>query len=221
MLLFRAFFLIACVCLCLHGQPPQPADAPGEARGLPPRATPADYQVAAQAGTLTIAAEFKAHSVPTMEGPLSTEEYVVVELGLYGPPGARLQISAGDFTLRINGRKQTLPAQAFGWVLPSLKDPEWVPPEQAESKSKSKMSAGGGGQQSEPGAPPPPPPKIPVPVLRAMAQRVQRAALPEGDRALPQAGLIFFQYRGKAQGIRAVELLYAGPAGKATLALMP
>ncbi|HSW48680.1 MAG TPA: hypothetical protein VLH09_00830 [Bryobacteraceae bacterium] len=219
--LFRAAFLIVCACLCLCGQPPQPADAPGEARGLPPRATPADYQVSAQAGTLTIAAEFKAHAVPTMEGPLSTDDYVVVELGLYGPPDARLRISASDFTLRINRRKQPLPAQAFGWVLPSLKDPEWVPPEEAESKSKSKLSAGGGGQQSEPGASPPAPPKIPVPVMRAMAQRVQRSALPEGDRPLPQAGLIFFQYRGKAQSIRAVELLYAGPAGQATLTLQP
>ena len=54
-----------------------------------------------------------------------------------------------------------------------------------------------------------------------MAQRVQKAALPIGDRSLPQAGLIFFQYRGKAQSIRSVELIYAGPDGKATLALQP
>jgi hypothetical protein len=54
-----------------------------------------------------------------------------------------------------------------------------------------------------------------------MAQRVQKASLPEGDRALPQAGLIFFQYRGKAQGIHSIELIYAGPAGKATLTLQP
>jgi hypothetical protein len=54
-----------------------------------------------------------------------------------------------------------------------------------------------------------------------MAQRVQKAALPEGDRTLPQAGLIFFQYRGKTQSIHSIELIYVGPAGKATLTLQP
>ena len=63
--------------------------------------------------------------------------------------------------------------------------------------------------------------KIPIEVLRAMAQRVQKAALPEGDRTLPQAGLIFFQYRGKTQSIQSVELIYTGPAGTATLKLHP
>jgi hypothetical protein len=52
-----------------------------------------------------------------------------------------------------------------------------------------------------------------------MAQRVQKSALPGGERVLPQAGLIFFSYRGKIQGIHSLELLYAGPAGKATLTL--
>ena len=61
--------------------------------------------------------------------------------------------------------------------------------------------------------------KIPVPVMRAMAQRVQKAALPEGDRALPQAGLVFFGYRGKTANLQSVELVYEGPAGKATLEL--
>jgi hypothetical protein len=54
-----------------------------------------------------------------------------------------------------------------------------------------------------------------------MAQHVQKAALPEGDRTLPQAGVIFFQYRGKTKGIHSIELIYAGPAGNATLTLQP
>jgi hypothetical protein len=63
--------------------------------------------------------------------------------------------------------------------------------------------------------------KVPIEVQRAMAKSVQKAVLPEGDRALPQAGLIFFQYRGKTKDIHSIELLYAGTAGKATLALQP
>jgi hypothetical protein len=58
-------------------------------------------------------------------------------------------------------------------------------------------------------------------VLRAIAQRVQKAVLPEGDRPLPQAGILFFECHGKTESIHEVELLYTGPAGKATVTLQP
>ncbi len=212
--------LIAGICLCVHGQAAQGNDAQVEAKGLPPRAAPADYQAHAQAGALTVAAEFTGHSVPTLEGPLSTEDYVVVEAGLFGSPGARIALSPNDFSLRINRKKTPLPGQPYGLVLESLKDPEWEPPGKAGSKSKSSISTGGNGGQGESDAPARPV-KVPIAVRRAMAQRVQRAALPEGDRPLPQAGLVFFEYRGKADGIHSVELIYAGPAGNATLKLQP
>jgi hypothetical protein len=212
--------LIVGICLCLQGQDPQSSNAQTEAKGLPPRLTPADYQAQAKAGTLTLAAEFKGHSVPTLQGPLSTEDYVVVEAGLFGLPDTRIKLSADEFSLRINGRKELLPAQRYGLVVGSLKDPEWEPPEKAASKSKTRLGGGGGGEQGEANAPPAPV-RIPIPVQRAMAQRVQRAALPEGDRTLPQAGLLFFQYRGRPQSIRSVELIFAGAAGEATVALQP
>ncbi|MCC7173837.1 MAG: hypothetical protein IT159_01475 [Bryobacterales bacterium] len=211
--------LMAGVVLCVPGRGAQGDASQADIKGLPARAAPAEYQSQTQAGAVTIAAEFKGHMVPTMQGNLTTEEYVVVEVGLFGPPEARLYLSSGDFSLRINGRKVTLPGRPYGMVFESLKDPEYEPPGGAASKSKGGLRTGGG-DRSEDGSPPPVA-KIPVPVQRAMAQRVQRAALPEGDRPLPQAGLLFFQYRGKAQGIRAVELIYEGPAGAATLKLQP
>jgi hypothetical protein len=211
--------LAAALCLCLPGQNTPAKDAPGEAKGLPPRATPADYQAQAQAGAVTIAAEFKGHALPLLEGPLTSEDYIVVETGLFGSPGARTTISFGDFSLRINGKKTASPAQPYGLVAGSVKDPEWEPPAAAP---KSKTSVGGG-SNSEQGAgnPPPEPVKVPLELRRAMAQRVQKAALPEGDRMLPQAGLIFFQHRGKVEGIRSLELIYTGAGGKATLKLQP
>jgi hypothetical protein len=212
--------LSAAICLYGQEQSTPTTAAPVEAKGMPPRATPADYQAHAQAGTVTVAAEFAGHSVPTMQGPLSTEDFVVVETGFFGPPDARIKLSAGDFSLRVNGKKTPLPSLPYGMVLSSLKDPEWSPPEAAKSKSKGGLSTGGNGDQSDSNAPPPPV-KIPIEVQRAMAQRVQKATLPEGDRALPLAGLIFFQYRGGAKGIHSVELVYAGSAGKATLTLQP
>ena len=54
-----------------------------------------------------------------------------------------------------------------------------------------------------------------------MEQKVLQAALPEGERALPASGIIFFQYGGRIKGIRSLELVYTGAAGKATLPLQP
>jgi hypothetical protein len=153
-----------------------------------------------------------------VQGPLSTEDFIVVETALFGAPDARMKISASDFSLRVNGKKAALPTVPYGMILRSLKDPEWQPP---EPPKKSKTSVGGAGEGGQGEDAPPAPVKIPIEVQRAMAQRVQKATLPEGDRVLPQAGLIYFQYRGGTKGIRSVELIYDGPAGRATLKLQP
>ena len=215
---------IAALCLSAQGQT-APAAAPAktapvnDSKGMPPRITPAEYQAHAQAGTVTIAAEFTGHSVATPQGTLTNEEYLVVEVGFFGPPEARAKLSIDDFSLRIGGRKSALSAQPYGVVLSSLKDPEWEPPVKVEKKSSLNTGGDSGGQG--PGNDPPPVPKMTFPERRAMEQKVQKAALPEGDRALPVAGLIFFQYGGKTKGIKSLELVYNGPAGKATLALQP
>jgi len=204
----------------LLAQDPHGKDAQaGDAKGMNPRATPADYQAHALAGSITIAAEFAGHSIPTPQAVLSTEEYVVVEVGFFGPPEARATISSTDFSLRVNGKKTPLPVQPFALVFASLKDPEWTPPVPVESKSKTSIGSAGQGQ-NDPGATPAPV-RVPFEVQRVMQQRVQKASLPEGDRLLPAAGLIFFKRGGKDSGISSVELIYAGPAGKATLTLHP
>src|SRR5665213_2051271 len=74
-----ALVLVGGLCLRAPAQ-----DAPGqdaakeapanESKGMPPRATPGDYQAHTQAGTLTLAAEFMRHSVPTPEASYSTED---------------------------------------------------------------------------------------------------------------------------------------------------
>jgi hypothetical protein len=204
------------VLLCSSAVFGQDAARARESKGMPPRATPADYQAHAQAGTVTIAAEFDGHSVPDTQSALTTEDYVVVEVALFGPPDAHPTLSIQDFSLRVNGKKAALPAQGYAAVFKSLKDPEWVPPgPPPEAKSKGGINTGGQGQAD---SGPPPVVHIPIAVERAMQQRVQKSALPEGDRPLPQAGLIFFEYHGKASS---AELIYSGPAGKATLALRP
>jgi hypothetical protein len=218
----RISILIAALCLCAQGQETSGKTEPlNEAKGVPARPSPGDYQAQAKAGAVTIAADFDEHAVPTEDGTFSTDDYVVVEAAFFGPPDARLKISPGDFSLRINDRKTPLPYQAFEFVGRTLKDPNWVPPDEGKDKDKSKGGLSNGGNGQAAGSPPPAPPKMPVKLQLAMEQHVHKATFLEGDRALPQAGLLFFEYRGKPKNMRSVELIYDGPAGKATLTLQP
>jgi hypothetical protein len=201
------------VVLCLGAQTPV---APPKAEGLSPRAAPTDYQAQGQAGTLTIAAEFTGHSVATPEATLNSEDYVVIETAVYGPAGTRIKLSREDFTLRVNGKKNVLPSQPYGLVVKTLKDP-LLEPSTAETKSKTSVGTGG---QNE-GNSPPPPFRVPDEVRHTWSQRLQKESLPEGDRALPVAGLIYFIYRGKTEKMQSIELTYTGAAGTATLALQP
>jgi hypothetical protein len=192
---------------------PKPATL-RENMGIPPRTGPSDYPAQAKAGTVTIAAEFDEHGIPTTEGALSSDSYVVVELAVFGPQGTRLPVSFSDFSLRINGKKNPVQAEPFERVGGSAKDPEWAPPEKPEKSSSASIGGGGNGASA-------PPPGPPAELRRAWAKRVMRAALAEGELPLPRAGLLYFPYGGKAKGIRSLELIYSGAAGKATLNLMP
>ena len=211
---------MAALCIGATAQSTEMKDAhPASIETLPPRASATDYQAHQQVGKLTIAAEFMGHSVPRAEGPLTTEEFVDVEVGFFGPAGEHVSLSVDDFSLRINGKKSPLPRQPYGLVVSNLRDPSWSPPEEAESKPKSKtgLSTGGGGDASSM----PVVIHIPIALQRSMAQYVQKSSLRDGDRTVPEAGLIFFQYRGNRDKIHSLQLIYSGSAGKATLDLQP
>ena len=211
---------VAAAALCLYSQSaPPPAARANEPGELPPRAAPSDYPAQAKAGCVTIAAEFKGHFVPTQDGTLTTEDYVVVEAAFFGGPGSKIQLSVDDFSLRINGKKSVLPSQPYGVVAASLTDPDWAPPTPPESKNKTSFGGGsGGGGQNDP---PPAPPRPSVETRRAWLAKTAKVSMAEGDRPLPQAGLIFFPYRGQSKGIDSLELIYKGSAGRATLDLQP
>jgi hypothetical protein len=193
--------------------PINPADVPRMA----PRASVNDYQAHARVGPVSIGAEFMRHAVPTPQGEFSTEDYVVVETGFFGAPGQKAKLSVQDFSLRVNGKK-AVPSQPYGVVLSNLKDPAWQPPEAPKPKSGGLSTGGEGGNPGDPTAPPP---KMPMPLVHVMQVKVEKASLPEGDRTLPEAGLLFFPYHGQGDKIKSVELIYSGPAGKATLTLQP
>src|SRR5580704_13850022 len=137
-----AIAAVLSVALC-HGQDAAPAkDAPAhEAQSIPARATPGDYQAHVQVGNFTIAADFTQHAVPTPAAMYTTEDYVTVEVAFFGPPESRLLLSFADFSIRLNGKKTPVKAEAYTLVFKDLKDPNWDPPEAAESKG-SKTSIG-------------------------------------------------------------------------------
>ena len=211
---------MACAVFCSAGQEENPKET--QIKGMPARVAPTEYQAHGQAGAITIGAEFMRHSVPTPEHTFTSEDYIVVEAGFFGAAGAHLMLTRDDFSLRVNGKKNTLASEPFELVAKSLKDPEWQPPEDKDAKNSSNssggFSAGNGGQTD---SAPPPPPKMPFPLRRAMELQVQKAAMDQGDRALPHAGLLFFLYHGKAEGIKSLELIYSGAAGKTTIDLQP
>jgi hypothetical protein len=194
------------------GKGPQVVDAPPS----PPRASLADYQGHASIGAVTIAAEFTGHNVVTPLAAFTTEDYVAVDVGLFGQPDSHVRLSHEDFSLRINGKK-ALPAQQYLLMFKSLKDPEYVPPEPAKSKDDAGVPIVG----QSPSDRNPQWHPVPFEVSHKMEVRVEKAALPEGDRALPADGLIFFPYKGSEKGITSVELLYDGPAGRTILTLHP
>ena len=209
------------VALCLYAQTPStpPADQGGTInapQGLAPRSSPSDYPAQAKLGPITLAAEFAGHGIPTPDGPLSTEDYVVVEVAFYGPAGTRLPISFNDFSLHINNKKNPTPSESYEHVGTSVKDPEWVPPEKPEKPSGGGILGGGGNNDTSKE-----PPRPPAELRRSWAQRAKKSALADGNRALPQDGLLYFSYGGNLKSIRSLELIYAGAAGNATLELHP
>src|SRR5579883_92888 len=100
---FRSALLILPAAAVVFAQPAPPREI--RAEGVPPRATPGDYQAHKELGKITIAADFAGHFVTTPDKMLTTDDWVVVEVALYGPEGTRLQLSPDQFSLRINGRK--------------------------------------------------------------------------------------------------------------------
>lgn len=214
----KVTFLLTGAGLWLGAQAQDSAkEPPIRAVGLPPRTTPGDYQFHTQSGMLTMCAEFMGHGVPTEEGgPYNTENYVVIEAALYGAPGAKFQLSYRDFSLRINGKKQAVPSQPYVTVFPSLKDPEWEPTASERGAQAETSISGAGGTQADRTKQVP---KMPMALRHTMEQRVLKASISEGERALPQAGLLFFEFHGDTKTIRSMELMYSGSAGKATLAV--
>jgi hypothetical protein len=211
------------------------------AQGTPPRASADGYPAHGAVGELRIGAEYLVHSMPAAEGLVYVPAYLVVEVAVFGPPGARANLAASYFSLRLNGSRQPILAQQPFLVANAMEGPR---PGSSSPTGGVVIGIGGigttaGRPADRPTQPPPvpdpsgrttrtpPPVETPNPYLTERAQpvsvreQVEHTALPSGDIPLPAAGALFFAYRGKTEQIKTIELLYEGPAGMLTLHLRP
>jgi hypothetical protein len=202
-----------------------------QGQGTPPKGKAADYPAHVQMETVTLAAEYLVHSLPTPQGTLIASDYLVVEVAFFGPPFSRLKMAPDNFKLLINGKGDALSTEPPGMVSGSIKFPG------ARPHLESSGSAGNGNGTISVG-PRAPPSQFPgdgnerVPVNQpasvktveeesSIDRRVQKVTLPEGENSLPRSGLLYFFFRGKVKNLRSLELFYDGSMGKATLKLLP
>jgi hypothetical protein len=217
---YRAALLLSALATALVAQ-----------SGTPPKASAQDYPVHANLEKLSIGAEYLLHSFSSGREMFIAKNYLVVEVALFPAKGQNLLASAAQFSLRVNGRKQAVSAQAPEFVAASLKYPD---------QDRGLHPVAGLGPLVL-GAPPPverfpgdpnartvPPPQMPTdnpsgldkePPVTAEELAV-RAALPEGEHKGPASGFVYFPYRGKLSRIHSLELQFTGPAGSVTLPLM-
>ena len=200
------------------------------AQWVTPRASAADYAAHAELNnSASIGAENLGHNMSTAKGAITVPDYLVIEVAVYSK-STPVHLNAGNFMLRLNGKKTPLMAQAPAMVTASLKYPDW------ETRPTVVGSAGpliiGAPERVGrfPGDPTGPV-SYPVPraptdtsgVEREPPERVEdivnHHALPEGEVRPPVSGYLFFPYRGKLKSLKRVELLYEGPLGAAALVL--
>ena len=208
------------------------------AGGTEPKPKASEYAAHARAGAVEIGAEYLVHSFSGAGQMFAAGDYLVVEVALYPPRGETAQVSAGAFSLRINGSRKAALAQAPGFVAASLKYPDW------EQRPTVVAGAGVGDtgvilgrpRQVErfPGDPAgrtrlPAPPRAPEPEDRSGLEKTAPAtpaevavdaALPEGTARGPVSGYLYFAYQGKISKIKSLELLYTNETASAMLKLL-
>ena len=170
-------------------------------------------------------AEFMIHSFSEGEASYIAPDYLVVEVALYPPRAKAIEIGLSQFHLRVNGKKQPLPAQPPQMVAMSLSHPQWREAPRLEADAgMGNVGVGIGhprpedipGMPPEPGTRRPPPPEVPKDNPGGIGPRepvrpeelVVRTALPEGEIHSPRSGFLYFAYKGKIGSIKSLELLY-------------
>ena len=95
------------------------------AQGTEPKPKADDYEVHGRARDLAIGAEYMVHSFSGEGVTFLAPDFLILEVALYPPKGQYVRVASGDFTLRVDGRRTTLPAASADMVAASLRRSEW------------------------------------------------------------------------------------------------
>jgi len=200
--------------------------------GTTPKPSAQEYPARAKIEKLSIGAEYLVHSFSSGSQMFIAKDYLVVEVALFPANGQSLPVSAGHFSLQINGRKQALSPQAPEIVANALKYPD--PHTSSGLHPTAQLGPIVLGQPKpverfpgDPDARSGPTPRRPdedpkdldkEPPITA-EELVVQAALPEGEHRGPTSGFLYFPYRGRINRIRSLELVFSSPDGSAILPL--
>jgi hypothetical protein len=198
-----------------------------------PKASPADYPTRGSLAKLSLGAEYMVHSFSGGSQTFIAKDYLVVEVALYPAKGERLVVNTAQFSLRVNGKKQTLTPEAPEFVAAALKYPDWETHRQLEAAAGPIILGRPQSVERFPGDPEAqrriPNPGAPTADDRrgydkeppvTPDQLAVQTALSGGEAHGPVSGYLYFAYTGKLKRIRSLELDYAGPAGNAALPLL-
>ena len=199
--------------------------------GTTPKPSAQDYPAHTTIEKLSLGAEYLVHSFSSGRDMFIAKDYLVVEVALFPPAGQALVADPSHFSLRVNNRKQALAPESPEIVASTLKYPD----QRFGPHSVAQVGPVIFGQPQpterfpgDPNARTGPPRPVPddnlggldkQPPVTATELAVQ-AALPAGEHHGPTSGYLYFPYRGKVGHIRSLELVFAGPAGGATLQLL-
>ncbi|MBY0503777.1 MAG: hypothetical protein K2X03_07700 [Bryobacteraceae bacterium] len=160
-------------------------------------------------------AELCGHTVPHAGTTYFTPNHLVVEVEVLPDRASPIRLSASQFQLRVNGKKELLATETPGMVANSLKYEDWNQGPRLQGQAGPVVLGAPRTQPRFPGAPQPQPRPLPQTTpekepAKTDAEAVEEAALPEGPTLGPTKGLIYFPYRGKMKSLKSATLLWEG-----------
>src|SRR4051812_3997733 len=199
--------------------------------GLAPRPKPEDFPECKDASRVAIGAEFMIHSFGRDAERYVNEDYLTVEVGVYPTNRTPVVVALGQFTLRINGKKDAIAAATPSLVAASLKYPDWEQHAQLEAGAgpvtigRPQQTSRFPGDNRPAQQRGPAPPKAPtdsatqVPEHIAPSELVKEVAIEEGEHKFPTGGYLYFPYHGKIKSIKTLDLIYDNGSESVTLRL--
>ncbi len=191
-----------------------------------------DYPVHVEAARGNIGAEYFGRAYDGAGGSFYAEDYLVIEVALYPEKGAPMKLAPGDFRLRLNGATREWMPVTSGTVAVAIRQP-------GLDRTRPGVVMGGGvgpgvivmgGPRTVerfPGDPQTRGPSRPGTGQPEKPDGVEMGAKAAQALALESmavdgaggSGLLYFHWRGKVRDLKRIELIYDGPAGRASVRL--